>query len=140
MSTIASRRCDRHYFRPRWQVCIICCCLSWRSRYVPPALEGRQSHRDTSGRAEAPLYFSVELRFHIRFLEGPFHHRLCASRRSRRPLSSESEINPSSLERRRLRHPDPEPSQGGNTRSCNRPSRNVCHAATGRISNGQALT
>src|SRR5215469_4596930 len=92
MHTIASRRYERCYLRPRWKVVIVCCCLSRRSRYLPSALEGRQSHRDTPGRPEASLYFLLELRFDIRFLTRPFYNCLCASRRSRRPLPSEPEI------------------------------------------------
>src|SRR5215469_8964340 len=93
MYTISSWR-EQRYFRPRWYVVIACCCLSWRSRCLPSALEGRQSHRDTPGRAEAPLYFYLGLeRWLIRFLTRPFYNRLCASRRSRRPLSFEPEMN-----------------------------------------------
>src|SRR5215469_7523084 len=123
MHTIASRRYERCYLRPRWKVVIVCCCLSRRSRYLPSALEGRQSHRDTPGRPEASLYFFLELRFDIRFLTRPFYNCLCASRRSRRPLPSEPEIGqvsrrrlsglPHLMEGRRPRHPNLETSQGG---------------------------
>jgi hypothetical protein len=47
-----------------------------------------------SGRIKGPFCFSPVLRRRqcLRFFQGPFHHRLCTSRRSRGPLSSEPEM------------------------------------------------
>jgi len=92
VNSLASRHRDN--LRSRWQVLLVCSRFPWSGHDLPSALESRQNHLGAPGRVEGPLCFSSVLRQQrLRFVKGSFQHRLCASRRSRRPLSSESEIN-----------------------------------------------
>jgi hypothetical protein len=60
----------------------------------PPGVARWQPHRVAPSRVEGPFCFSPRLSGwqRLRLLQRPFHYRLCASRRSRRPLSSEPEV------------------------------------------------